>query len=126
MPTTDRRRFLGTMLGAAGVAALPGGAVAETFAKAAGRFAPPAWLGPEDEAYWKLVQRQFPQVQGLTLMNAANLCPSSYAVQEMVFNLTRDMDGDASSQNRAKFNGLRDESGARWRATSARTRVRSR
>jgi isopenicillin-N epimerase len=110
MSTTDRRRFLGTMLGAAGVAALPGSAVADSVVGTARRFAPPAWLGPEDEAYWKLVQRQFPQVPGLTLMNAANLCPSSYAVQETVFNLTRDMDGDASSQNRAKFNALRDES----------------
>ena len=42
-------------------------------------------------------------------MNAANLCPSPYPVQEAVFRLTRDVDADASFQNRAKFRELREE-----------------
>ena len=41
------------------------------------------------------------------MLNAANLCPSPYPVQQMVFDLTRDIDRDPSSNNRRKFNDLR-------------------
>ncbi|MDX1393924.1 MAG: aminotransferase class V-fold PLP-dependent enzyme [Gemmatimonadota bacterium] len=64
----------------------------------------------EDEEFWELVKRQFPLSDGLILMNAANLCPSPYQVQETVFRLTRDVDEDASFQNRAKFSDLREAS----------------
>jgi len=64
---------------------------------------------PDDEAYWNRVREQFPLAPGLILMNAANLCPSSYPVQEAVFRLTRDVNGDASFQNRAKFGPLKEE-----------------
>ena len=110
MPTTDRRQFLGSVMwGAAGIAALPGALAAEGH-EPAERFVRPTAFGPEDERYWQIVQRQFPLVPGVILMNAANLCPSSYAVQQMVFSLTRDTDGDASSQNRAKLTPLREAS----------------
>jgi selenocysteine lyase/cysteine desulfurase len=46
---------------------------------------------------------------GLILMNAANLAPSPYPVQDAVFRFTRDVDGDASFQNRAKFGPLKEE-----------------
>ena len=36
-------------------------------------------------------------------MNAANLCPSSRPVLESLYENTKDMDGDASFQNRAKM-----------------------
>jgi len=42
-------------------------------------------------------------------MNAANLCPSPYPVQDAVFSHTRDVDGDASFQNRNKFGPLKEE-----------------
>jgi isopenicillin-N epimerase len=42
-------------------------------------------------------------------MNAANLCPSPYPVQEAVFSFTRDVDADASFQNRAKFGELGEQ-----------------
>jgi selenocysteine lyase/cysteine desulfurase len=42
------------------------------------------------------------------MMNAANLCPSPYPVIESVARLTRDVDGDASFQNRAKFSALKE------------------
>src|SRR5688572_32843601 len=110
MPTTDRRQFLGSVMwGAAGIAALPGALAAEGH-EPTERFVRPTAFGPEDERYWQIVQRQFPLVPGVILMNAANLCPSSYAVQQMVFSLTRDTDGDASSQNRAKLTPLREAS----------------
>lgn len=64
----------------------------------------------EDEAFWELVKRQFPLAPDLILMNAANLCPSPFPVQERVFELTRDVDADASFQNRGKFGALQEAS----------------
>ncbi len=61
-----------------------------------------------DEAFWQLVKEQFPLRSGLTIMNAANLCPSPYPVIDAVTGLTRDVDSDASFQNRAKFAELRE------------------
>jgi selenocysteine lyase/cysteine desulfurase len=54
------------------------------------------------------VKEQFPLDDGAILMNAANLCPSPYPVQEAVFRHTQDIDGDASFQNRAKFGELKE------------------
>ncbi len=65
---------------------------------------------PTDEAFWEIVKGQFPLHPDLILMNAANLCPSPYPVQDAVFRLTRDVDQDASFQNRAKFGGLAETS----------------
>lgn len=75
--------------------------------------APPPLSGPAgpapDEAYWARVKDQFPLRDGLIVMNAANLCPSPYPVQRTLFELERDMDADASFQNRSKFGELREE-----------------
>ncbi len=103
MSGPDRRRFLSRLLGGAAVT-----------------LATPAWLsagGPlsagkgrgEDEAYWARVKDQFSLAPGLILMNAANLCPSPYPVQETVFRHTRDVNRDASFQNRGKFGALKEE-----------------
>lgn len=62
-----------------------------------------------DEAFWKLVQAQFMIREELIMLNAANLCPSPYPVQQYVFQLTRDIDTDPSFNNRGKFSGLREE-----------------
>ena len=62
-----------------------------------------------DEEYWGRVRAQFPLAPGLILMNAANLCPSPYPVQNAVFSFTRDVDSDASFQNRGKFGALKEE-----------------
>ncbi len=64
----------------------------------------------EGEEYWQLVRAQFSFGEDKVPMNAANLCPSSRAVTERVSELTADIDHDCSSQNRAKFNQLREES----------------
>jgi len=61
------------------------------------------------EQYWQLVKDQFPLRDDLVIMNAANLCPSPWQVQEAVFGLTRDVDADPSHANRGKFGGLREE-----------------
>ncbi len=72
-------------------------------------------LGPADAAdedFWRLVKDAFPLREGLIIMNAANLCPSPISVQQRVFELTRDVDRDASSNNRRKFGQLREDARA--------------
>jgi selenocysteine lyase/cysteine desulfurase len=68
----------------------------------------PANPNPADEAYWARVREQFSIAPGIVLMNAANLCPSPYPVQDAVFRHTRDIDGDASFQNRGKFGDMKE------------------
>ena len=62
-----------------------------------------------EEAFWQVVKGHFLIRKDLIMLNAANLCPSPYPVQQMVFDLTRDIDSDPSSNNRRKFNNLREE-----------------
>jgi isopenicillin-N epimerase len=113
MPTPSRRRFLGQLLGGtAAVVALPTALAADDrrsrWAALVREARSRAVADPGDEAFWRLVKEQFPLRHGLILMNAANLCPSPYPVQEAVFRFTRDVDADASFQNRAKFDELRE------------------
>jgi isopenicillin-N epimerase len=116
----NRRRFLGQILGGTAAAlsapdlllageGRPGpgaGSAGSPWRPLDGMAGVPA---PQDEAYWDRVREQFPLAPGLTLMNAANLCPSPYPVQDAVFRYTRDVDADASFQNRAKFGPLKEE-----------------
>jgi len=60
------------------------------------------------EEFWRIVKESFPIRKDLIMLNAANLCPSPYPVQQKVFELTRDIDADPSSQNRKKFSDLRE------------------
>ena len=112
MSGPDRRRFLSSVLGTAAAA----GVMPRT-AAASGQYAarPPLPTPPgpvADEAYWELVRDQFPVREGLVMMNAANLCPSPYPVIDAVATITRDIDADASFQNRAKLGVLRGEARA--------------
>ena len=122
MSGPDRRRFLTQFLGGAAAAvAAPEVMLAQSRAALGDglgrggegpgdpRSCGAADPSPSDEAFWARVQAQFPLAPGLILMNAANLCPSPYPVQEAVFRHTRDVDRDASFQNRAKFDHLREE-----------------
>ena len=90
---TSRRKFLQGMVG--GAAAWP---AFEGLPPAAG------------ESDWERVRRQFPFTEEKVPMNAANLCPSPFAVVERVTELTRDIDIDCSFNNRAKFDQLRERS----------------
>lgn len=65
----------------------------------------PVAPGPEggDEAYWEMVKKQFTVPDNLVMMNAANLCPSPYFINERVFSLTRELESNVSFQYRAAF-----------------------
>lgn len=109
MSAQDRRTFLGHALGAAALAAtVPAGLEARSANRVPGP--PRNATATQDEAYWRLVKQSFPLARGLVLLNAANLCPSPFEVQNAVFEWTRGIDRDPSFQNRAKFGALRQES----------------
>jgi selenocysteine lyase/cysteine desulfurase len=77
---------------------------------AAARPAPlPAAGTPATDAFWDTVRAQFVMPPGLTVMNAANLCPSSRPVLEAMYNATRDIDQDPSPSNRAKLGPAKEE-----------------
>ncbi len=67
---------------------------------------------PRDESYWDMVRAQFSFREDKVPMNAANLCPSPRVVAARVEDLTRDIDRDCSSHNRAKFRTLTEQSRA--------------
>ena len=68
---------------------------------------PPTPSSP-DERFWAAVRDQFVMPPGLTMLNAANLCPSSAAVLETMYRMTKDMDQDPSQDNRAKLGDGRE------------------
>jgi len=104
---TSRRSFLTDM--AAGAVVLPA-AISRTAEAPAWPPAAPAL--PADESYWQQVRAQFSFTEERVPMNAANLCPSPRSVAARVEDLTRDIDRDCSSNNRAKFRTLTEASRA--------------
>ncbi len=68
---------------------------------------PPTPASP-DERFWTAVRDQFVMPKDLTMLNAANLCPSSGPVLESMYKWTKDMDQDPSSDNRAKLGDGRE------------------
>lgn len=60
---------------------------------------PPAPAQP-DERYWQLVRAQFAMPPDLTVLNAANLCPSPLPVVHALCENTRSIDRDPSFENR--------------------------
>ena len=63
-----------------------------------------------DEKYWEMVKQQFTVPPDLVMVNAANLCPSPYFINEQVIADTKNLATDVSFQNREKFNKKRKES----------------
>jgi isopenicillin-N epimerase len=61
-----------------------------------------------DERFWSAVRDQFVMPRELTMLNAANLCPSSAPVLELLYKTTKDMDQDPSQDNRAKLGDGRE------------------
>jgi len=110
----SRRRFLGQVArGSLGLAMAPlAFREATTLHAARGGAAPvggaPAGA-PVDEAYWTQVRAAFPLRGGIAPMNSANLCPAPRMVIDASIEAMRDVDADVSSQNRSKYNALREE-----------------
>src|SRR5437016_12475248 len=61
-----------------------------------------------DETFWLQVRDQFVMPRDLTMLNAANLCPSSGPVLETLYSVTKDMDQEPSQENRAKLGDGRE------------------
>src|SRR6266516_425000 len=68
---------------------------------------PPTPASP-DEKFWISVRDQFVMPKDLTMLNAANLCPSSGPVLETMYKMTKDMDQDPSQDNRVKLGDGRE------------------
>ncbi len=58
---------------------------------------------PADERYWEMVKKQFSVPSKLTMMNAANLCPSPYFVNDLVSATLQNLSKDVSFQFRHQF-----------------------
>ena len=69
---------------------------------------PPTPSAP-DEKFWLSVRDEFVMPKELTILNAANLCPSSGPVLETLYRVTKDMDQDPSAENRAKLADGRED-----------------
>ena len=65
-----------------------------------------------DESFWNLVKNQFSIHKDLIMLNAANLCPAPLVVEKRVFELTKDLNADASFTNRAKFAEMKNKARA--------------
>ena len=63
---------------------------------------------PGDEAYWRMVQRQFPLEERLIYLNAANVCPASRPVMDRHIEYLRDFHANPSFQNRDKYVEMRE------------------
>jgi isopenicillin-N epimerase len=61
------------------------------------------------ERFWQTVRDQFVMPPSMTVLNAANLCPSPSPVLEVLFESTRSVDRDPSSNNREKTHEGREE-----------------
>jgi isopenicillin-N epimerase len=108
-----RRRFLYQMLtGVAAAASLSPVALSARASRAAGPFLPADGASFPDESFWQQVKARFPLHPRRISMNAANLCPTPTGVTEVVSALAREIDGDQSFQNRARFGPMREEARA--------------
>jgi isopenicillin-N epimerase len=78
----------------------------------AGRVIPsiPTFTRVDDENYWEMVKKQFAVPDNLIMMNAANLCPAPYPVNERVLEYGRALAKDVSFQYREVFTRLRKKS----------------
>jgi isopenicillin-N epimerase len=62
-----------------------------------------------NEQYWSLVQKQFTVQGDLIMMNAANLCPSPFSINERLFDWMINLGRDVSFQFREKLTARRAE-----------------
>lgn len=73
----------------------------------------PVWsnsFDPNDEDYWNAFQKQFAVPSNKIMLNAANLCPSPWFINEMVAEMQKALGKDVSFQFRAQFAAKRNQS----------------
>src|SRR5688500_4502948 len=73
---------------------------------AVGRAAPALALQADA---WAAARAEFALDSRYIVMNAANFCPATRKVNEVLFRYTEDMDANPSQQSRAKFSQGREE-----------------
>jgi isopenicillin-N epimerase len=121
---TPRRKFLKSITGAAlALTAIPSWArVSDPLNRTVGAAESPRLdsarfesstlrkaASANDEAYWNMVKQQFAVPGKLIMMNAANLCPSPYFIQEEIGEFTGALGKDVSFQYRECFVSFRKE-----------------
>ncbi len=88
-----------------------GGSAALLARPAYARFRPAPLADPPkapDEAYWRQVRDQFLMPQGLSVLNAANLCPSSAPVLEALDSFTRRLDREPVPSVREQMHAVKE------------------
>lgn len=96
-----RRKFLKQLLtGSVAAVSLPGIVYGKS-ARRVDRLAPA--VSAADESYWGLVKNQFAVPSNLIMMNAANLCPSPYVVNQQVTEYFQSLERNVSFQYREVF-----------------------
>lgn len=68
---------------------------------------PPAPAAP-DEGYWSAVRDQFVMPKDLAVLNAANLCPSSGAALQTLYDATRELDRQPSPAYREEMHEAKE------------------
>lgn len=98
---TERRTFLKQLLaGSVTTLAIPSFGMADESRSA--QFKLPV-ADFADEQYWDLVKKQFSVPSNLVMLNAANLCPSPFFINDLVNTTLRDLSRDVSFQFRHRF-----------------------
>src|SRR5574341_840794 len=70
--------------------------------------AAPGTPAPLNEAFWRVVKREFPLEANLIYLNAANVCPASRPVMDRHLEFLRDFHVNPSFQNREKYEALQE------------------
>jgi isopenicillin-N epimerase len=108
---SKRRKFLKQLLsGSVATLAMPAFAVGRSMEDVTSiqKLTSPA--DPADERYWEMVKKQFTVPQNLTMLNAANLCPSPYFINDLVEATMKGLGKDVSFQYRSQFAAKRAKS----------------
>ena len=91
MKPAERRKFIKQLTtGSLAALALP------VFGNHSTQLELPTYTTTPDEQYWEMVKKQFAVADDQIMMNAANLCPSPYVVNERVIEFTQALSKDVS------------------------------
>ena len=104
-----RRRFLKQLL-AGSIATMAFPALASASGIRSGSVSRLSGGDPADERYWEMVKKQFTVPDNLMMVNAANLCPSPYFINDLIATAMRDLEKDVSFQFRSRFGEKRARS----------------